>query len=88
MKRVIRMIGKNARAKRVADLAKNKFDTAVFSCANVSRINNSLAFIIRRSGAFGVPVIEPIQRPDVVVMTETTNAVVVKDGKIFELKTW
>lgn len=88
MKRVVKLIRKASRAKRIPDMAKAKFDTIVYSCANVSKVNNSLSYIIRRSGAFGVPVIEPIQRPDVVILSESADCVVVKDGKIYELKTW
>ena len=88
MKRIIRLIRKANRAKRVKDLAQTKFDTVVYSCANVSRSNNSLSFVISRTGAFGVPKIEPIQRPDVVILSESNDCVVIKDGKIYELKTW
>lgn len=74
------------RAMRISNFEHTKFDTVVFSCANLSRVNNSLAFVIRRSGAFGVPVVESIPRPDVVEIAETDNCVIVKDGKTYELK--
>ena len=76
------------RARRVTDIGKAKYDCAVYSCANVSRINNLLAFQVRRDGPFGDPVIKQIPRPDIVVLGETSDCVVIKDGRIYELKTW
>lgn len=84
MKRIIKLI----RAKRISDFAKSEYDAAIFSCANVSRINNSLSFVICKIGAFGFPSVEPIQRPAVLSIAENNHCVVIKDGNIFELKTW
>ena len=88
MKRLFEILRMTRRAMRISDFAHTKFDTVVFSCANLSRVNNSLAFVVRRSGVFGVPVVESIPRPDVVALKETDDCVIVKDGKTYELKAW
>ena len=84
----MKQIIKAYRAKRILGIANAQYDAVVCSCANVSRVNHALAFVVRRSGAFGFPSVEPIPRPDVVLVEENKQYVVVKDGKIFELKTW
>ena len=88
MKQAIKTISTLIRARRVTDIGKAKYDCAVVGCADVSRINNSLAFKVRRDGPFGNPVIEQIPRPDRVVLGETSDCVVIKDGRIYELITW
>ena len=84
MKRIIKLSKMHRRAKRVSDLARNAFWTAVYGCEMVSRYNNELAFIVRPVNAFGFPGIEKIARPDFVIMSEETH-IVVKDGYYYEL---
>lgn len=73
---------------RISRIARDSFNRAAYSCANVSRVNRSLAFVIDRITAFDFPEIQQIKRPDNVVITEKSNCVVVKDGSIYELTTW
>ncbi len=73
---------------RITKEANAKFDSAVRACANISWNNNSLAYIVSHIGPFGGPVVEQIERPDVVVISETDNYIVVKDGKIYKLTKW
>ena len=70
---------------RISRIARDSFNRAAYSCANVSRVNRSLAFVIDRITAFDFPQIQQIKRPDNVVITEKSNCVVVKDGSIYEL---
>ena len=85
MKRVYRLIRKLLRAQRIAAISQEAFSRAIRSCANVSDCNRALSYVIHRRGAFGSPEIEQIDRPDVVVMSEDCDYVVVKDGAIFEM---
>lgn len=85
MRKVIRYIQTLVRAKRIADKARSNFDSVVYSCSDVSRTNHEICFIVRRLLPFGCPAVERISRPDVVVLTEIDNCVVIKDGTIYEL---
>ena len=85
MIRGIRFIRKIARAMRITKEANEKFDSAVRACANVSWNNGELAFIVSHNGPFGFPVVEQIDRPDVVCISEIDNFVVIKDGKVYKI---
>ena len=74
------------RAKRIADKARIYFDSAVYNCASISRMNHSLCFMVERIGPFGSPAITLIERPDVVCITEYDNCIILKDGIVCELK--
>ena len=62
------------------------FDGMVHHCSRVSANNNSLAYIVHRTGVFHAPKVEQIRRPDVVVMSENDSHVIVKDGYSYELR--
>ena len=85
MKWLFRALKARRRAGRVAGKGRDAFAGAVYGCQLVSHYNNKLAFVVRRAGAFGTPEIESTPRPDIVVIGETDNCVVVKDGFIYEL---
>lgn len=85
MKTICSKIRSSIRARRIKISAEEHYNTAVYSCARVSRTNNNLCFIIRRAGVFGGPLIEPIKRPEIVVVTENDNCIIIKDGSIYEL---
>lgn len=74
------------RAKRIKDEARLFFEGTVHNCARVSAVNKDLAFAVHKVGIFGGPVIEKIDRPDIVELSETDSCVVVKDGLVYELK--
>ena len=84
MKQVIKLI----RAKRISEMAKSKYNSVVYSCANVSRVNTSLSFMVVKIGPFGFPQVHTIKRPDVLSIAENNPCVVVRDGRIYELQTW
>lgn len=86
MKRLWHFISILNRARRIAQCARDYYDSVVYHCCGVSRANNDLAFLVYRVGIFGGPVIEQIDRPDDVVIGEFDNMVVVKDGFSYELK--
>ena len=65
--------------------AEASFAGAVHNCCRVSANNHSLAFAIHRS-VKGYPRIERIKRPDEVALCESDDCVVVKDGRVYELK--
>lgn len=73
---------------RLARIGRDAYNAAVYGCANVSRVDNSLAFQVYRVGPFGFPRIEQITRPKVAVCLEGIPYVVVKDGNIFEMQKW
>lgn len=73
------------RAKRITDKARIYYDSAVYNCACISKTNHSLCFIVKRIGPFGSPEITAVPRPDVVLISETNNFVVAKDGIVYEL---
>ena len=74
------------RARSIAAEANLYFNGTVHNCARVSAVNKSLAFAVHRVGIFGGPVIEQIDRPKVVSLTEHDRCVIVRDGYVFELK--
>lgn len=61
------------------------FDGIVHNCCRISAANNALAFAIHRVGVFGGPVIEQIERPDPVKLSESDDCVIVKDGFVYHL---
>lgn len=74
------------RAVNIRANAGRYFDGVVHNCCRVSASNHKLAFVVRRTGVFGGPVIELIDRPDNVQLSEYDDCVVIKDGKVYELK--
>lgn len=86
MKRLWHFISIVNRARRIAQCARDYYDSVIYHCCGVSRANNDLAFLIERVGIFGGPVITQITRPDQVTIGEFENVVVVKDGFLYELK--
>lgn len=85
MKRIMNRTKANRRAKKITDLARTAFWSAVYACQTVSHFNTGLSFIIRRVGAFGFPEIEIIPRPADVMLHESVDCIVVKDGYYYEL---
>ena len=85
MKRIINRSKANRRAKKITDLARNAFWSAVYGCQTVSHFNTGLAFAVRRVGAFGFPEIDVIPRPSDVVLHESVDCIIVKDGYYYEL---
>ncbi len=73
------------RMKAIAANSGRYFDGIVHNCCRVSAANNGLAFAIHRVGVFGGPVIEQIQRPDNVQLSENDDCVIIKDGFIYRL---
>ena len=73
------------RAKSMKANTGRYFDGIVHNCCRVSANNNDLAFAIHRVGVFGGPVIEQIQRPENVSLSETDDCVIVKDGFVYHL---
>ena len=61
------------------------FDGVVHNCCKVSSNNYQLAFVIHRS-VKGYPRVESLRRPDIVLLSETDDCVIVKDGYVYELK--
>ena len=84
----LKFIIKIARTMRIAKKANDRFDSVVRACAKISETNNELSFLVERIGPFNGPKIETIYRPDVVTIGEYDNCVIVKDGKIYEMKNW
>lgn len=76
------------RAMRLARMGRDAYNAAVYSCANLSRLDHKLAFQVHKWGPFGFPIIEQTTRPDVAVCVENMRYVVVKDGNIFEMQKW
>ena len=74
------------RARRIKAEANLYYNGTVHNCARVSAVNKSLAFAIHRVGIFGGPVIEQIDRPKVVSLSELDRCVIVRDGLVYELK--
>ena len=85
MKNILNRSKANQRAKKISEMARGAFNSAVYGCQIVSHYNTGLAFVIRRIGAFGFPEIEIIPRPADVILHESGDCVVVKDGYYFEL---
>lgn len=74
-------------AKRLCYLKREasfKFAGVVHNCCNVSANNHALAFVIRRS-VLGYPMLEQIDRPQEVQLSEYDNCVIIKDGYVYEL---
>lgn len=61
-----------------------KFAGVVHNCCNVSANNHSISFAVRRS-VFGFPMLEKIDRPQAVQLSEHDDCVIVKDGYVYEL---
>lgn len=61
-----------------------KFAGVVHNCCNVSANNHSISFAVRRS-VFGFPMLEKIDRPQEVQISEHDDCVIVKDGFVYEL---
>lgn len=80
IKRLLHFVCVLNRAQRIAQCAREYYNSAVYYCCGVSHVNNDLAFLIERIGIFGGPVITQITRPDQVTIGEFENVVVVKDG--------
>lgn len=85
MTRIMNRIQAHQRAKKNTNLARNAFWSGVYCCQTISRINTGLAFVVRRVGAFGFPEIEVIPRPADVILHESVDCIVVKDGYYYEL---
>ena len=74
------------RAKALKANAGRYYDAMVHNCARVSANNGDLAFAVHRRGVFGGPVVEQIQRPGTVQLSESDDCVIVKDGNVYELR--
>lgn len=85
MKRVIKSLYIRQRAKTLIMAGENNFSQAVCGCANVSRFNPNLCFIVERKAMFGNPIIQRIDRPKEIIIYEHLNGVIIKDGVIYEL---
>ena len=84
--KLLRILRAYHRARRIKSETELKFAGTVHNCARVSAVNKSLAFAVHRVGVFGGPVIEQIDRPKVVSLTENDRCVIVSDGYVYELK--
>lgn len=85
MKNILNRSKANQRAKKISEMARGAFNSAVYGCQIVSHYNTGLSFIVNRVGAFGFPSIEVIDRPGDVVIAESDDCVIVRDGYYFEL---
>ena len=85
MKRIMLFSKKHRRANKLCNLARSAFWSAVYGCQTVSHFNTGYAFVVRRVGAFGFPEIEIIPRPLDVILQESVDCVIVKDGFYYEL---
>lgn len=85
MKRLIYSIIVRQRAQRLVEIGRSNFNRAVCGCADVSRYNPVLCFMVERVGPFGGPKIQWIERPSEVVIFERLNGVIVRDGCVFEM---
>ena len=74
------------RARKITAEARSLYYGAVHNCRMMSTFNKDFAFIVKRKGVFGGPVIEQIPRPGNVQLSELDNCVVIKDGKVYELR--
>lgn len=73
------------RAKAISQEARLYFNAQVHHCCRVSANNHKIAYVIHRVGIFGGPKVDLIDRRDKVVLSETDNCVIVKDGYVYEL---
>ena len=73
------------RAKAIKREAEMYFHAQVHHCCRVSANNHDIAFLIERVGIFGGPKAEIIPRPNEILLCESDNWVVVKDGYVYEL---
>lgn len=64
--------------------ASDKFAGVVHNCCNVSSNNHDIAFAVRRS-VLGYPMLEQIERPQEVQISEHDDCVIIKDGYVYEL---
>ena len=85
MKRVIYTFILRQRAKDLYKAGRRAFDTAVYGCADVSRLNHIYCFAVKRVGLFGGPAILLMDRPDIVCLSEEFNGVIIKDGIVYEM---
>lgn len=85
MKRFIKSAYILQRARALIKAGQSNFNRAVYGCANVSRFNPDMCFVVERSEPFGSPVIRWIERPKEVVIYERLNGVIVKDGIVYEM---
>ena len=74
------------RAKKASADARSRYYGAVHCCRQLSLLDNSFAFEIRQKGVFGSPDICQIRRPEYITISEYDDCVVIKDGKVYELK--
>ena len=74
------------RAKKIKAEANSLYAGMVHHCQRLSQFDNQFAFVIKHKGTFGGPDIMQINRPDNLSISEFDNCVVIKDGKIYELK--
>lgn len=86
MKKMWHYISILNRARRIAQCARYHYNSVIYLCCGISKVNNDLAFLIERVGVFGGPVITQITRPDEVTIGEYEDIVIVKDGFLYELK--
>ena len=85
MKNPIKRLFIRYKADQIKTRTQYKFNNTVWDCANISAVNNSLAFAVHKKGVFGYPVVELIKRPENVCLDELDNVVIVKDGYVYEM---
>ena len=73
------------RYKNIKIATRNYYDGIVEHFCRVTKAKPDLAFIIRREGTLGGPVIDQIVKPPTVTLSDADNFVVIKDGYVYEL---
>jgi len=73
------------RAKCAKADAQRFYEATAYHLAKASRINHDLSYVVHKVGIFGGPHIEPINRPEDVMLHEKADCVVIKDGFIYRL---
>ena len=74
------------RANTIKITTRNYYDGLLEHFCRATKAKDDMAFVIRREGIMGGPVIDQIVKPSNVTLSETDNFVVIKDGYVYELK--
>lgn len=74
------------RASSIKEIALNSYEDILSSCMKVTAVNHSLCFILRKRGIFGGPVIEVVEYPKEVVLSEFDTFVVIRRGIVYKLE--
>ena len=74
------------RAKKIKAEANSLYFGMVHHCRRLSQLDHQFAFVVKHKGVFGGPDVCQIDRRDDLLISELNNCVVIKDGKVYELR--